>query len=128
MKSISEIHILSDLSVLTGQSGYTDFHNDCCSQRFRLMVSLHFEKLDRTLNLVLRFWNVEMTKVDCLSDIDRAMIASIDTLYRGRYEKDGKLIDLSGDGKGYFYLDFVEGLSMEILASGISFTEEIVIK
>jgi hypothetical protein len=43
-------------------------------------------------------------------------ITTLDTLYRGRVESNGELIEISEDGKSYFYLEFYEGQRIEFWA------------
>jgi hypothetical protein len=43
--------------------------------------------------------------------------STVDSLYRGRFEKDGTLFEYLPTGEAYFYIDFVEGNAFEFFSS-----------
>ena len=67
----------------------------------------------------LKFTDVNITTIDFFN-LKEVEGLTIDTLYRGRAELDGELIEVSEDGKGYFYLEFYEGQKLEFWAKYIS--------
>lgn len=115
------IEILADLT-RPEQSG----------QQYDLHGMLHFDgiSLDNNIltlkfkdnsaaNLVsLIFHQVTPTRFTFMNTSDE-FTWTLDLLYRGRVEVNGKLIELSEDGRGYFYVDFLEGQTMEFWAAGM---------
>ncbi|WP_298140189.1 hypothetical protein [Flavobacterium sp.] len=98
-----------------------DFHNDfeCVKIKFQnnvlililqnivshYIVSLSFNKT------ILTFCEFDFTeKVEPLT---------IDNLYRGRFENDGKLTEFENN-RGYYYLEFYEGQKIEFWSESLS--------
>jgi hypothetical protein len=50
--------------------------------------------------------------------------ATLNIIYRGRYEENGGLKDYSDAGERYFYIDFEEGTKFEVFAKQVVFNEE----
>ena len=131
MQLIAEIEILKDLTQIQSPNGNVDLHNEfiCKSILFdKQALKLEFVKLDNGFSYLLQFHSVAITHIDFLFELNTILDMTVDTLYRGRYEVDGKLFDLSDDRKGYMYLEFVEGQKMEFWAMGMSIEESIVDK
>ncbi|UYQ95584.1 hypothetical protein MKQ68_10770 [Chitinophaga horti] len=45
--------------------------------------------------------------------------SSLNSFYRGRFEQDGELLEFTDDGRGYYYLEFENGDSIELHASNV---------
>ncbi|WDF68407.1 hypothetical protein PQ465_19195 [Sphingobacterium oryzagri] len=118
-----ESRILFD-SLLTIQvdiDTYIDLHNDynCYSISYahvskELYLRFEFcEGKERKVDLV--FKEVEINKMSFnLGDLED--VKTIDNLYRGKYEIEGKLKEFTDDGKSYYYIEFCADLSFELFA------------
>lgn len=115
-----EIALFRDLSQFDLGDNYYDFHNefDCIKiQMANNAFILLFKSITHDEIISFRLLNVEITgfKFDVSSTSNDF---TIDNIYRGRTEKNGQLIE-SNNGKAYFYIDFQEGLSLELWSDGI---------
>ncbi len=45
--------------------------------------------------------------------------STLNSFYRGRFEENGTLLEYSKDGKGYYYLEFEDGDSLELHATKV---------
>ena len=99
-----------------------DFHNDYNCEKIyysKGILLLMLKKISSRNFLSLKFTDVNITTIDFFN-LKEVEGLTIDTLYRGRAELDGELIEVSEDGKGYFYLEFHEGQKLEFWAKYIS--------
>ncbi|MTI23640.1 hypothetical protein [Fulvivirga kasyanovii] len=115
------IELFKDLSQNDYDNQHYDFHNDFDCTRILFedeTLILFFKKINEDLMLKLCFNKVDIVKTLFFNAEDVAVL-TIDTLYRGRAVVNGELLDLSKDGKGYFYLEFYEGQMMEFWADSI---------
>lgn len=122
MIEATSIDFFKNLAQSEYNNKYYDFHND-----------FHCEKivyLDGTLSIVLKslisedflslkFLEVQPTVIDFFN-LKEVQGLTLDNLYRGRIEINGDLIEVSEEGKGYFYLEFYEGQKMEFWAKSIN--------
>ncbi|RZJ64853.1 MAG: hypothetical protein EOO47_26420 [Flavobacterium sp.] len=56
-----------------------------------------------------------------LSLTDLIDITTIDTIYRGRYENGNELRELTEDSRGYYYIEFYSGYTLELFARSVFF-------
>ena len=56
-----------------------------------------------------------------LSLTDLIDITSIDSIYRGRYENGNELRELTEDSRGYYYIEFYSGCTLELFARSVFF-------
>jgi hypothetical protein len=119
------IELFQNISQFNFDNEFYDFHNDfeCINVKLNkndlillfknslsdFMVSIHFQ--GTTFNS-LEFEFVEEFKS-----------LTLDNLYRGKFETDGKLIEFENN-KGYFYLDFYEGITIEFWCESILVKKE----
>lgn len=111
------ISLFDNLSQFNYSDDIIDFHNDfnCIQIQFHnSKLSLLFERIiDKTL-IEMKFIDVKITTMNLKYDIlHKIGYLTIDNVYRGRFEKNGKLHEYSIDGLSYFYLDFYEDISIE---------------
>jgi hypothetical protein len=112
----SEIDFFKSLSQLDYSGQYYDFHNDfdCEGLSFSSeILTLNFRNTINFAKVSLVFSGVNITKSLIPSS---GNVFTIDNLYRGRYEDGLNLLDISADGKAYFYLEFCDGQQFEFWA------------
>ena len=115
------IELFKNLSEYDLGGEYFDFHNEfnCIKITFENnLLTLFFEKIEDRLLILMKFDNVVLEKVE-FDHFSEMQNLTIDTLYRGRFEKEGKLFEFSNTGKSYFYLEFYKGGKMEFWCDDI---------
>lgn len=121
MKDATSLDFITDLAQYDYNSRYVDLHNDYRCERLSLkngILLVLFKSLSEGVFLRLKFTEVDITAMDFFNTTE-AEYLTIDSLYRGRCELNGELIEVSEDGKGYFYLEFYEGQKLEFWARSI---------
>ncbi len=111
-----KIELFKDLSQFDLDNVYYDFHNDfdCIKIVFEgTFILLLFRKIIEGYIISFKFDNVILVSFE-FENFNKIKNLTIDNIYRGRFEKDRQLIEFSSDGKSYFYLEFVEGIRMEL--------------
>jgi hypothetical protein len=117
-----DIELFKNLAELNYDDQYYDFHNDYDCQKILFEneeIILVFKNIVSEKILLLKFKGVFIEKMDFFN-VSNIEYLTIDNLYRGKVEIDGSLIDISDNGKAYFYLEFYEGQKIEFWAIGIS--------
>lgn len=114
-----DIEIQESLSQRAYDGKEYDLHNDfyCTQIKFsENVLNLVFNHTADKKTFILHFQDVEISD---LNFITRKELLTIDTIYRGRAEvKKGELTEFI-DAKGYFYIEFVEDITLEFWSSGI---------
>lgn len=116
----SEFDILQNLLQHNYLNVYFDFHNnyDC------IEISLKEDMLTLIFKECLTLDIVKMTflevKITFFKMNHQNSIGIPDLLYRGRYMMGNELIEYS-ENKGYFYLDFEEGVQLEFWSNRMLF-------
>ena len=87
-------------------------------------MSIVFKKVIDETFVSVKFTEVKIELLDILNVRGEEALV-INNLYRGRVEFKDRLIEVSEDGKGYFYLEFIEGRKMEFWAKSIGIDEDI---
>lgn len=117
MIKVSHIELFKSLLDLEVGDKFIDLHNDFnCTE-------INFSKEDQSLifvffdhnhssSLRLVFQQVILVKFNLNFELDKKYII-LDNFYRGRFESNNELHDLSEEGKGYMYVEFCEGQSLE---------------
>ncbi len=110
-----DIELFKNLSQFDLEDVYYDFHNEfnCTKIYFsdRILFFL-FEKISCRFVVKLSFFNVALERFD-FCNFSQMNNLTIDSLYRGRYEKENKLFEFSNSGSSFFYLEFYEGGKIE---------------
>lgn len=122
MIDAKNIVFFKDLTQLDYQNNYYDLHNDydCVKIDFHdTILILTLNKIENDNVIFLKFNNVNITKISFFSEKKTSNL-TINILYRGRFEKDGELVDLSQTNQSYFYIEFEEGQEFEFWAEYIS--------
>lgn len=84
-------------------------------------LSLFFKSDVTYLGIKILFTEVDIVKFNLtLNEVCDNM--TIDSLYRGRFQEDKSLLELSKDGKAYIYADFLEGYSLEFFSKSMQIT------
>lgn len=110
------------LEIRIGEN-YIDLHSDY--DCLKLMYSdnndflLVFNSLSSNgLVVSLKFSNTTFSSINLLfNEVTESV--TLDSFYRGRFEKDGILKEYSEDGQSYFYLEFYEGGAIELLSDRV---------
>ena len=98
-----------------------DFHNDfiCEEILYRsFSLSSKFVNTAENLTVTLIFHNVSIEMME-ISTSSSEKVLTLDNLYRGRFELDGELVEFSKNGKSYFYIEFLEGVKIELLCDSV---------
>ncbi len=98
-----------------------DFHNDYNCESISFSEKILLIKLKKVVNgdiLSLKFTDV---KIDALTFFNVKEVNGLimDNLYRGRVELNGEMVEVTEEGRCYFYLEFYEGQKMEFWAKEI---------
>jgi hypothetical protein len=121
MTPAPSIEILADLTRPEHQGQQYDLHGMLHFERILLdnnTLTLKFQDNSATNLVSLIFHQATPTHFTFMNVMDE-FTWTLDLLYRGRVEVNGKLIELSEDGRGYFYVDFLEGQTIEFWAAGM---------
>jgi hypothetical protein len=126
MKEASSIELFKNLTQFEYNNQIVDLHNDYNCQDISFangVVLLRFISCIDSKPLVLRFEDVALNSFNFFNVKGNEQL-TIDTLYRGRYEVNGELIETSDDNRAYFYLEFYTGQKMEFWAGSFGLTPE----
>ncbi|RXK85614.1 hypothetical protein [Filimonas effusa] len=121
MIAATSIEFINDLAQYHYNNHYYDFHNDyTCGQIVYTGKTLALQLNNNTDNslISLKFTDVIITAINFFN-VEETTQLTIDSLYRGRLELNGELIETSEDGNGYFYLEFYEGQKLEFWARSV---------
>ena len=113
--------MFKNLSQIEFGSIYYDFHNefDCFKIIFdNNKLSLYFKKINENYIVSLSFESVKLFLIEFIN-FSEFQNLTIDNLYRGRFEKNGKILEFEDDQKSYFYLEFDNGAKMEFWSDEI---------
>lgn len=129
MIDLTNTELFLDLLTIKYGESFFDLHNDYdCTD-------INYKLLDKTIRFLFQPRIPEPMKKDLCLLFEEATIASfnvnlkctadsctLDLFYRGRYEIDSDLIDVSPHGEGIFYIDFWEGDSFIIFSKKVTLT------
>ncbi|MBT1685742.1 hypothetical protein [Dawidia soli] len=121
MISAQSIEILADLTRPEYQGQLYDLHGMLHFGKISFdngVLTMTFQDNPAANKLSLIFHTVTLHRFTFMNTTDE-FTWTLDLLYRGRVEVGGKLIELSEDGRGYFYCDFLEGQTVEFWAAGM---------
>ena len=112
-----DLEIFKDLLEFNVEEIYYDLHNDfdCLNLNFENDTLVLTLKGINSSMLYVKFRNVELT---LFNFSENSNISTIDSLYRGKFEIDNKLVE-SKDKLGYIYLEFYDGVKLEFWAESI---------
>lgn len=98
-----------------------DFHNDFDCKKIKFqnnVLILVFRNILNNFLVSLSFDKASL--ILCEFDFTETIeTLTIDNLYRGKFEIDGTLMEFE-NGRGYFYLEFYEGLKIEFWSESIN--------
>ncbi len=118
----TSIEFFKNLAQYDYDGKYYDLHNDYDCEKIFLkeeILSLCLKKNSmESMVIFLKFTDVEMTMMNFFN-FNEVKNLTIDNIYRGRFEIDGQLNEVSSNGKAYFYVDFYEGQSLEFWAKSV---------
>jgi hypothetical protein len=95
-----------------------DIHNDYNCRELSYqdnILSLHFINVSNSETLKILFSDTKILKMD-FEFSKQAGFTVLDNFYRGRFELNGRLCEISDDGRGYMYVEFYEGYKIEFLS------------
>lgn len=119
------IELFQNISQFCFDDKFYDFHNDYECVKVKLNnndLILLFKKSFSDFKVSIHFQETTFTSLE-FEFIDDLKPLTIDNLYRGRFEMDGKLVEFDNN-RGYFYLEFYEGLSFEFWCASIFVKQE----
>jgi hypothetical protein len=121
MIAATSLEFFKNLAQYDYDNRYYDFHNDYNCEKIAysegtLLIIL--KKMVDEVLLSLKFTDVKIATI-AFSNVKEVEGLIIDTLYRGRTELNGEVIEVSEDGRGYFYLEFYEGQKLEFWAKDV---------
>ena len=126
MIDITNTEVLKDLSSFDYVNQFIDLHNDyeCLSLKYfkeKKEFQLSFEPRIKNLisnRITIFFEEIEISK--CCIYFSRTIDSStLNIFYRGRFETDGKLLELNSDNKTYWYIEFEDGDILELFPSKV---------
>ncbi|MEM6396129.1 MAG: hypothetical protein AAF741_07255 [Bacteroidota bacterium] len=117
-----DIELFKNLSQNTYNGIWIDFHNDfdcikIITNSSLLKVVFREIQVASIINIV--FSDILIAKMELFNSGEVEHL-TIDNLYRGRVEKNGRLIEIDKNERGYFYLEFYEGQKIEFWSSDLS--------
>lgn len=116
-----KIELFKNISQFDLDNIYYDFHNDFECIKITLesnFLLLLFRKIIEEYIISFKFDNTILAMFE-FTDFSEFKNLTIDNIYRGRFEKNGQLIEFSSDGKSFFYLEFTESIKMELWCENI---------
>jgi hypothetical protein len=122
---LNKIELFQNISQLDFDEMHYDLHNefDCVKVKFQNNVLvLVFQNIVSKFLISLNFQNTILTFCE-FEFVHISKTLTIDNLYRGKFENEGKLIEFENE-RGYFYLEFYEGQKIEFWSESIVVEEE----
>jgi|SRR5690606_33725540 len=126
MIAATSIEFFKNLAQYDYDNRYYDFHNEYGCEKLSYsngILLILFKSLVDDVLLSLKFTDVKIITLDFFN-VKEVENLTLDNLYRGRVELNGDLIEISEDGKGYFYLEFYEGQKLEFWAKDMGIEQE----
>jgi hypothetical protein len=120
-----KIELFQNISQFDFEEVNYDFHNEfeCVKVKFRNNVLvLIFQNIVSKFLISLNFQKTILTFCE-FEFVDTLKTLTIDNLYRGKFENDGRLIEFE-NSRGYFYLEFYEGQKIEFWSESMVVKEE----
>ena len=122
LKSPGLFESLLEIQVEKGR--YVDLHNDYDCYQINYLsktgeLQLLFKALDATIEQVELVFEGAVINSMSFSFEDVSEMATIDSLYRGKYQDLSGLRELSEEGKSYYYVEFYRGAAFELFASKV---------
>lgn len=108
------IFLFKNLSEFDYENLNLDLHNDFNCIKIMLnqnILNFLFQNISNKDIISFSFQNAEITVLEFDFSYSTELL-TIDNLYRGRFEKNNKLIEFENN-KGYFYLEFYDGQKVE---------------
>lgn len=121
MIDLTDVELFESLVGIESDNGFIDLHNnyDCTSVQYSVEKKL-FEVFFQAANsnVVLQFKDAVISKFNLLPK--RAEDScTLNNFYRGRFEVNGELFEYSPARARYYYIEFEEGDTFEILAQQV---------
>lgn len=114
--NLKNIELFKNMSQIEFEGHYYDFHNDYDFVKVLFegnLLAISFKHIVSGLTVSLEFHNVDVVRLEA---DNKSSPKTLENLYRGRFEVNGKLYELSDNDKLYFYLEFYEGQKMEFFS------------
>ena len=119
-----EIKLFDNLAQFEMNNLSYDFHNDfnCTSISFQQnCLTLLLKHISKEILISLEFQESDLEKTNILPTEFKNL--TIDNLYRGRTEKNGKLIEFNEKNQSFFYLEFYENFTIEFWCASLLILE-----
>jgi len=130
MIDLTDAELFKDLVFINQGDVAFDIHNDydCINMSYEkagAFLSLNFEasgfnKTASYKQVRIEFKEAILVKVDLVLN-RTADSTTINNIYRGRFEQEGKLLEYSDDGGRYFYIEFETGDKIELFSKQVLF-------
>jgi hypothetical protein len=131
MTKFSEIELFKDLTMLGKDDNKTyDLHNEynCFAitydSNFNALL-IAFDPVNKNLleaKICLSFEEVSIVKFELTLPNSKDSV-TINSFYRGRFEKNGELFEYSAKNQGYFYVEFENGSKFEFFSRGFQLSD-----
>ena len=122
MINVTSIKFFKNLAQFDYNNLYYDLHNDYNCEKLTFsdgILLIQFKSIINDNLLFIKFMDTKLVYLNVFN-VKEVENLSLDNLYRGRFELNGELIDVSIDGEAYFYLEFYEGQKFEFWAKNMS--------
>jgi hypothetical protein len=127
MINLTNTELFLDLNTVKYGESFFDLHNDydCTAINYKLpdkTISFSFQpRIHESAKKELCLLFEEATIANLNVNLKRTPgSCTLDLFYRGRYEKDGNLFEITPNGEGVFYVDFWEGDSFIIFSKKVT--------
>jgi hypothetical protein len=129
MVELTEIELFKDFIIITDHDKNYDLHSDyeCTFLEYDSVVRnliMQFEKIKNNRKtekkLAIVFLEARLANVSISFPRGKGP-STIDIIYRGRFEENGELREVTDAGERYFYLIFEDGDSFEVYSKKVVF-------
>lgn len=126
---LTHSELFKSFDEIEGDGFDVDLHNEfkCDSINFKnqkteLILSFMIEpKFARKVNRIdIVFEDVRLESFFLKKDNESPDEWTINNIYRGRFQKEEDVLELSNDGRSYYYIDFYQDYSFELFARDVT--------
>jgi hypothetical protein len=126
IKDLTDSELFQSLIEIDFEGIYIDLHNnyDCIkvvynnkNRQFSIFFTSGNRENENSL-ITIQFDNTSFETFELAFQSVNGNL-TLDNFYRGRFEDNGILKEHSSDGRNYFYLEFYEGCTVELLSDNV---------
>jgi hypothetical protein len=131
MVELTDIELFKDFIIITDNDINYDLHSDyeCTSLEYDSVVQnliMQFGRIQNNVStenkLAILFLEARLANIHISFPRGKGP-STIDIIYRGRFEENGELREVSDAGERYFYFIFEDGDSFEVYSKKVVFVD-----